>query len=162
MAVKPIPEGFHTVTPYLLARDAAKLVEFVKNAFDAREVYSQKMADGFLHAHLRIGDSMVMIGEAPERVDPVPCKLYLYVQDVDAVYQKALAAGATMVSEPRDEFYGDRAGGVRDAFGNQWWVATHVEDVSESELAKRAAKLKRVDPPPPPGSGAPADGSAPK
>lgn len=155
MAVKPIPEGFHTVTPYLLVRDAAKLIDFAKKAFDAREVFRETMGEGLVHANLLIGDSMVMIGDAPERVEPMPCMLYLYVKDADAAYKKAVAAGAVSVSEPRDEFYGDRSGGVKDAFGNQWWLATHVEDVSPSELAARAAKIAKPAAPPPP-SDAPA------
>jgi len=157
MAVKPIPEGFRTVTPYLLVRDAAKLIEFAKKAFDAREVFRQTIGEGLVHAHLLIGDSMVMIGDAPERVEPVPCMLYLYVKDADATYKKAVAAGGVSVSEPRDEYYGDRSGGVKDAFGNQWWVATHVEDVPPAELAARAAKVKRPDAPlPPPATEPPA------
>ena len=152
MTVKPIPEGFHAVTPYLLVRDAAQLVDFVKNAFDAREVFRQTMGEGLLHAHLQIGDSIVMIGDAPERAEPTPCMLYLYVKNADATYKKALAAGAVSTSEMKDEFYGDRSGGVKDAWGNQWWIATHVEDVPESELAARAAKIKRPAPPAPPAS----------
>ncbi len=147
MPVKPVPEGFHTVTPYLLVRDAAALIDFVKKAFDAREVFRQTMDEGLLHAHLQIGDSIVMIGDAPERAQPTPCMLYLYVKDADAAYKKAVAAGAVTVSAPKDEFYGDRSAGVKDAFGNQWWIATRVEDVTESELAARMAKRARIAPP---------------
>jgi len=140
MTVKPIPDGYHTVTPYLVVPDVAKLLEFLKQAFDARPSQPHAEADGTIrHAEVRIGDSMIMIGQGGPEYPPMPAMLYLYVEDVDAVYKRAIAAGGVAVQEVRDQFYGDRSGGVKDAFGNQWWVATHVEDVSPEEMRKRMA-----------------------
>jgi uncharacterized glyoxalase superfamily protein PhnB len=140
---KPIPDGYHTVTPYLTIQGAAQAIEFLKTAFGAKEIYKMATPDGIVrHAEVRIGDSMVMLGEATPEFTPMPGNLYLYVEDVDRVYEKALQAGATSIREPRDEFYGDRSGGVRDAAGNMWWLATHIEDVPPGELEKRAAASK--------------------
>lgn len=140
MAVKPIPEGFRTVTPYLVVEGAAGLIDFLQQAFDAREVF--RMAgpnDTVGHAEVRIGDSMVMLADASAQHPAQSCMICLYVEDVDAVYRRAIAAGATSIKEPANQFYGDRSGGVRDATGTQWWISTHVEDVSPEELQKRAA-----------------------
>lgn len=142
--VKPIPDGYHTVTPYLLAADVRPLLDFLQRGLGAVEVEKMTAPDGSIrHAEVRIGDSMVMLGAAGGDYPPMPCMLYLYVEDVDALYQRALDAGATPVQPPADQFYGDRSGGVRDAAGNQWWMATHVEDVPPDELARRAAAAKR-------------------
>jgi uncharacterized glyoxalase superfamily protein PhnB len=141
MAVKPIPEGFHTVTPYLLVPEVARLIDFLKQAFGAEEVHRSAAPDGsVMHAQVKVGDSMVMMGEARGDWKPMPVMLYLYVDDVDAWYHRALKAGATPVREIGNEFYGDRVGGVRDPSGNQWWMATHVEDVSPEEMARRQAE----------------------
>jgi uncharacterized glyoxalase superfamily protein PhnB len=143
MTVKPIPEGHHTVTPYLVVQDAAQLIEFMKQAFLAEEILRMAQPDGVIgHAEVRIGDSRVMLGEARGEYKPMPAMLHLYVEDADAVYRRALQAGATSLREPVDEFYGDRIGGVKDRFGNQWWIATHIEDVSPEELARREAALR--------------------
>lgn len=140
MTVKPIPEGYHTVTPYLVVQEAAKLIDFLKQAFDAEEIHRMARPDGtIMHAEIKIGDSRVMMAEASGDVKPMPAMLHLYVEDTDAVYRQALQAGATSLREPEDQFYGDRIGGVRDSFGNQWWMATHIEDVSPEEMARRAA-----------------------
>ena len=140
MTVKPIPDGFHTVTPYLLVSGVPKLIEFVKAAFDAKVTEYMEGPDGTVaHAQVRIGDSMVMMGDPRGMHDPIPASLYLYVPDTDAVYKKALEAGATTVMEPDDRFYGDRNAGVKDPVGNTWWIATHIEDMSPEELRKRAA-----------------------
>ena len=140
MAVKPIPAGYHTVTPYLVVPGAAQLIDFMKQALGAEELSRMDRPDGtVMHAEVKIGDSRVMLGEAGGEVDPMPAMLHLYVEDADAVYQRALQAGATSLREPEDQFYGDRLGGVKDAFGNQWWLATHIEDVSPEEMARRAA-----------------------
>ena len=139
MPVKPIPDGYHTVTPYLMVKGAGSLLDFVKNAFGARE--SEKMIgpDGaIMHAEVKIGDSTIMIADARGQWQPMPSAIYLYVDDADAVYREALAAGATSVMEPANQFYGDRHGGVKDACGNFWWIATHVEDVPAVELQRRA------------------------
>lgn len=144
MAVKPIPDGYHTVTPYLIVSDVAGLIDFLQQVFDAREPNSFQDPDGRIaHAEIRIGDSVVMMGQASGDFAPMPAMLHLYLEDVDAVYQRALSAGATSLREPTDEFYGDRSAGVQDAFGNQWWLATHVEDVPAEELQKRAEAQAR-------------------
>lgn len=142
MAVKPIPDGYRTVTPYLIVEGADKLLTFVKRAFGAKETVRMPGPGGSVgHAEVRIGDSVVMLADATEQSPAVPAMLHLYVEDCDATYRRALDAGATSERELKDEFYGDRMGGVRDPFGNQWYVATHVEDVSVEEMAKRAQEL---------------------
>jgi uncharacterized glyoxalase superfamily protein PhnB len=144
MAVKPIPDGFHTVTPYFAGRDAAGLIAFLKRAFDAQEIDRLATPDGtVMHATVKIGDSMAMIGHV---TDPnyklMPAMLHLYVQDCDAVYKKAIQAGGKSVMEPTDQFYGDRSGAVDDPAGNQWWIATRKEDLSNEELMKRASQRR--------------------
>ena len=145
MAVKPIPEGYHTVTPYLVVKGVAKLIDFLKQAFDAKEMHRTTQPDGtIMHAEVRIGDSAVMMGEARNEAQSMPGSIYLYVNDTDATYKRAIQAGATSIMEPADQFYGDRNGGVKDPVGNHWWIATHIEDVSSEELAKRTeAALKQ-------------------
>jgi PhnB protein len=140
MAVKPIPEGYHTVTPYLTVRGAVKLLEFIQKAFNATILFEMKRPDGSLgHAEAQIGDSRLMIGEAPPDAPAMPAMLYLYLPDADKAYAQAIKAGAESVREVATQFYGDRSGGVKDMCGNQWWVATHVEDVSAEEVERRAA-----------------------
>jgi len=144
MAVKPIPEGYHTVTSYLVVRGAAQLIDFMKQAFAAAEIQRMPLPDGsIMHAEVRIGDSRVMLSEASGEYQPMPTMLHLYVEDMDTVYQRALQAGATSLRQPVDEFYGDRMGGVKDPFGNQWWIATHIEDVSPEELAQRQEATRK-------------------
>ena len=139
MAVQPIPDGFHTVTPYLLVSGVHKLIEFLEQAFGAEATECMDMPDGTVsHAQVKIGNSIIMMGDPRGRCEPTPASLYLYVPDTDAVYRQAIQAGATSVMEPADQFYGDRNAGVKDAFGNTWWIATHVEDVPPDELRKRA------------------------
>ena len=140
MTVKPIPDGFHSVTPYLTVRGAGKMIEFLKKAFGAESVFEpMKRPDGLImHAELKIGDSRVMLGDASEHCQPSQAQLYLYVPNADATYQRAIAAGATSSMEPTDMFYGDRSGSVKDPSGNTWFIATHKEDVAPQELAKRA------------------------
>ena len=117
---------------------AGKLIDFMKAAFDAREIFRMPMPDGSIgHAELRIGNSMIMLGEASGQWKAMPATLQLYLEDVDAVYARAVAAGGTPIAEPANQFYGDRRGGVRDMCGNNWWVATHVEDVSAEEMKRR-------------------------
>jgi PhnB protein len=138
--VKPIPDGYRTVTPYLVVRDAPRLIEFVQQAFGATELMRHLRPDGsVMHAEVQIGDSRVMIGEAPPSSPPMPGCIHLYVVDTDALYHLALQAGATSLREPTNQFYGDRMAGVQDPVGNQWWIATHVEDVPPVEIALRAA-----------------------
>jgi len=138
--VKPIPKGFHTVTPYLIVEGAKKTISFMEQALGAQHDHEPTLRpDGtIMHATLKIGDSMVMISDASEHAKAMPVMLYLYVPDVDAAYQRAIKAGATSIMEPADQFYGDRSGGVKDAAGNSWVFGTHIEDVTPAELKKRA------------------------
>lgn len=138
--VRPIPEGYHSVTPFLVVQGAARLIDFLKQAFDAQELERMAGAGGMImHAELKIGDSRVMISDASGEWSPMPSTLYLYVPDIDASYRRAVGAGATSLREPTNQFYGDRNAGVRDPAGNQWWIATHVEDVSGEEMQRRMA-----------------------
>ena len=140
--VKPIPDGYHTVTPYLTVSGADKVMDFLKRAFDGKEVYALRGPDGRIaHAEIQIGDSRVMLGEARGEWTPTVSTQYLYVQDADSLYRRALEAGATSVQEMKDQFYGDRSGGVKDPAGNMWWIATHIEDVTPQEIDRRAAQM---------------------
>ncbi|MGB3447178.1 MAG: VOC family protein [Xanthobacteraceae bacterium] len=141
--VKPVPDGFHTVTPYLVAEDAKLVIAFMQKAFNAEfDHRPTRRPDGkVMHATLRVGDAHVMIGNASERAKAMPAMLYVYVPNVDEVYAAAIEAGGTSIMEPTDMFYGDRNGGVTDPAGNQWYIATHIEDVSEQELEKRAKEM---------------------
>ena len=147
MAVQPIPEGFHTLTPYLAVDDAAAAIDFYKQAFGAEEQVRMPMEDGKIaHAQLRIGDTPLMLSDPMEQSGVRPPKelgsptgsIFMYVDDVDATVEQAVEAGATVTMEVQDAFWGDRWGTVTDPFGHLWSVATHVEDVPEDELAERA------------------------
>jgi PhnB protein len=147
---KPIPEGHHTVAPYLAIKNGAKALEFYKKAFGASERYSLLLPDGRLgHAEIGLGDSIVMLsdefpeygGKAPDTLGGSPVSIHLYVQDVDAFFKKALAAGAIERKPVMDQFYGDRSGQLEDPFGHLWWVATHKEDVAPAEMQKRVQKM---------------------
>lgn len=121
MAVKRIPEGYHAATPYLIVQGVAKLIDFLEQAFEAEEIErSPGPDDTIMHASVRIGDSVIMMGEPPADHEPMPGSIYLYVNDTDAVYKRALQAGATSMMEPADQFYGDHNAGVKDASGNVW------------------------------------------
>jgi uncharacterized glyoxalase superfamily protein PhnB len=141
--VKPIPDGFHTVTPYLIVDGAEKVISFMQNALGAQYTHEPtKRPDGkIMHATLKVGNSMVMVADSSEHAKATAVMLYLYIPDVDAAYQKALKAGATSVMEPADQFYGDRSGCVKDPAGNSWFFGTHIEDVGADELKKRAAEF---------------------
>jgi len=144
MAVKPIPDGYHTVTPYLINEGAAKLLDFLTSAFGANVSYKMLDDKGDLrHAEVTIGDSKVMVGGAGSQWPAMPCSIYLYVPDVDATYKTAISAGAASLNEPTTHFYGDRSAGVKDPSGNIWWISTHVEDVPEEEMERRAAAAKK-------------------
>ena len=139
MAVKPIPDGFQQVIPYLVIADPDKTVAFLKAAFKAKLIEDVKGPDGATHhAEVRIGDSVVMMGRASDKHKPMASMLYVYVKDVDATYKAAVKAGATSLMEPADQFYGDRNAGVADSQGVQWWIATRKENLSKKELQKRA------------------------
>ncbi len=137
-AVRPIPEGYHTVTPYLVVPGLGTVIEFVKRAFGATEIGRFEGPDNrIMHAEVKIGDSIVMMGEPHGDIQPRPGVLHLYVEDTDAAYRRAIEAGGRSLREPADQFYGDRSGGVQDPAGNQWWISTHVEDVSAEEMKRR-------------------------
>jgi len=138
MSVDPIPPGYHTVIPYLVVSNAAKLIDFLKTAFHAEEMERHSRPDGSTaHAQVRIGDSIVMMGEPTGEAKLTASMLHLYVNDVDNAYARSMNAGAVSIREPSDEFYGDRTAGVEDPAGNQWWISTHIEDVSAEEIAVR-------------------------
>jgi PhnB protein len=142
VAVKPIPDGYRTVTPYLVVQGAAALIEFLKQAFEAMEIRCTLHPEGsIMNAEVRIGDSVVMVSEARGEFKPMPSSIYLYVENTDATYKRALQAGGTSMMEPEDQFYGDRNAGVKDPTGNHWWIATHQEDVSSEEMEKRMKDL---------------------
>ena len=140
MAIKPIPDGFHSVTPILTVNGAARLIDFATRAFDAKQLHRMESPDGsIMHAELKIGDSIVMVSDAKGgQCQPMPTSLYLYVKDADAVYRQALRAGGTSTMEPADQFWGDRMGAVKDPVGNHWMIGTHKEDVPPATLKERA------------------------
>ena len=140
MAVTPIPKGYHTVTPYILVKNAAKFIDFMASVFEAKTTEQFMRPDGKIgHTELRIGDSVIMLSEAMESHPATPVMLYLYVPKVDEVFERAIRAGANVVANVENQFYGDRAGSVKDPTGNTLWIATHVEDVPPNELKRRAA-----------------------
>jgi PhnB protein len=142
MAVQPIPDGFHTLTPYIVASEATGLIEFLKRGLGAEVTHLSSYPDGkVMHAGLRIGDSMLMVTDALPTWPARPTGMYVYVPNVDEMYDRAMAAGATSINPPRNEFYGNRVGGVIDPSGNSWWFATHVEDVGDEELRRRQAAM---------------------
>jgi PhnB protein len=144
MPAKPVPESYHTVTPYLTVKGANALIDFITRAFGATEAHVMRGPNGEVqHGDLMVGDSHVMVGEAGAQWPPMPAQLYLYLPDCDAVYRQAIAAGGISIQEPQTQFYGDRHGAVKDPCGNTWWIATHVEDVPPEELATRAADPAR-------------------
>ena len=149
---KPIPEGYHTATPYLIVKDGARAIEFYKKAFGATELMRMADPSGKIgHAEIKIGDSPIMLADevtemgyrSPQSLGGSPVSILLYVEDVDAVFSQAVAAGAKVQRPVKDQFYGDRIGGVTDPFGHAWYIATHKEDVSPEEMRKRAAAAGR-------------------
>jgi PhnB protein len=147
MAVQPIPEGYHSLTPYLAVEDADKAIEFYKDAFGAQELLRMPGPDGKIaHAELEIGDSKLMLSDPfpqsnvkppSERGGPT-ASIFMYVEDVDAIFEQGQRAGAKVVSELEDMFWGDRFGTLSDPFGHVWSIATHKEDLSEKEMAERS------------------------
>jgi PhnB protein len=147
MATKPVPEGYHTVTPYLHVDDAEQAIDFYKKAFGAKERMRMEAPDGRVaHAEIEIGDSLVMLSDpfpqssvrTPKELGGTTAGVFLYLEDVDAVVKRAVGAGATVTMEVADQFWGDRFGSVTDPFGHSWSIATHVEDVPPEEMAERA------------------------
>jgi|SRR5579883_227972 len=149
--VKPIPEGFHALTPYLVVHDAAQAIEFYKRAFDATEKVRMDGPQGkIVHAELQIGDSRLMLSDevqqnkSPQSMGGTTSGVFLYVKDVDATFQKAVGAGAKATMPPSDMFWGDRFGQLTDPFGHSWSIATHKEDVAPEEMKKRMhAEMER-------------------
>ncbi|MBO0496947.1 VOC family protein [Pseudomonas sp. Marseille-Q1929] len=149
MSVKSIPEGFHSITPYLGVEKAAEAIEFYKKAFGATQVMRLDMPDGSVgHAELRIGDSPIMLGSPCDesafgspRDGKTSVGIHLYVPDVDKQYKQAIDAGGTVISEPKDQFYGDRSGTLKDPFGHVWFLATHKEDLTEAQIRQRAMEM---------------------
>lgn len=141
MAANPLPENHQAVVAYPIVRGVPSLIEFLVAAFDAEEVHRTKQDDGtVMHAQVRVNDSLLMMGEAGTSHKPMPASLYVYVDDVDRVYHRALKAGAVSVMEPADQFYGDRTGGVKDPVGNVWWIASQLEALTSEELQRRATE----------------------
>lgn len=148
--VTPVPKGLHTVTPYLIIRNAARAIEFYKKAFGATEVmrFADPRSGKIGHAEIKIGDSSVMLADeypemqyrSPQSLGGSSVLMQLYVEDVDALFKQAVAAGAKVLRPVADQFYGDRSGSVTDPFGHLWNIATHKEDLSDEELLKRSAK----------------------
>lgn len=148
MAVRPIPEGYHSVTPYLSLQNASAAIEYYKKAFGAEETVRMEGPDGKIgHAELKIGDSFIMLADefpgtesrSPKSLGGVSSSLMIYIEDVDSVFKRAIAAGGKQTRPVTDQFYGDRSGTLVDPFGHVWTVATHVEDVEPEEMGRRAA-----------------------
>ena len=153
--MKPIPPGHNSVSPYLIVDGAARALEFYARAFGAVELMRHGAPGGKIgHAEIRIGDTVVMLADehpdhdayAPKKFGGSPVRLHLYVEDVDAVVQRAVAAGAKLTRPVADQFYGDRNGAVEDPFGHSWHVSTHIEDVSAEELQRRMAAMAKDKP----------------
>lgn len=147
MAAQPVPEGYHTLTPYLSVDDAAAAIDFYQRAFGAKERVRMAGPDGKIaHAELEIGDSFVMLSDpfpqfvprSPNELGGTSVGLFAYVENVDEVVQQAVDAGATLTMAPEDQFWGDRFGSVTDPFGHSWQIATHVEDVPAEEMEERS------------------------
>lgn len=144
--VNPVPAGYSTVTPWIVSRDSAGLIAFLEAAFGATELARVQMEDGTIgHAEVRIGDSVVMMFDARPAWPNTPAFLRLYVPDGDAVFQQALNAGATAVTEMTEMAWGDRVGRVRDPFGNLWWIQTRIAELSLEEMAQRAAEPRFIE-----------------
>jgi len=142
---KAIPDGYHTLTPYLTVSDAEGMLRFLQEVFGAELRERHNHPDGKLkHGELQIGDSRIMVGQATEQFTPRPQTLYVYLADVDAAYARALGAGAKSLSAVADQFYGDRSGGFEDPAGNWWWVATRIEDLDAEEMQRRANKQEQL------------------
>jgi PhnB protein len=150
MPVQPVPEGYHTLTPYLIVRDAAAALEYYARAFGARELFRMAQPGGkVMHAEIQIGNSRIMLADefpeinarGPQAYGGSPVALLLYVEDVDSFYARALESGATALRPVKDQFYGDRSGGLQDPFGHIWHIATHIEDVSVDEMRRRYAEV---------------------
>ncbi len=144
MSINPIPERYKNVIPYLICNNTDKVIEFCQKVFDAKLTDITKRDDGkIVHATIHIRDSAVMLSEFSEKYPPFPAMMYIYVEDVDSVYKKGIDAGGISLREPTDEFYGDRSCGLKDTSGNQWWIASHIEDVSNEEIERRQREISK-------------------
>jgi PhnB protein len=148
--IEPIPAGYHSVTPYLVIKDAARAIDFYKEVFGATELARMLMPDGsIMHAEIKIGDSPIMLTDecpdwnalSPLTIGGTSVSIVLYLDDVDGVVNRAVAAGATVLMPVADQFWGDRMGTVADPFGHKWSIATHMEDVSPEEMSRRAGEM---------------------
>lgn len=148
--VKPVPEGYHSITPYLMVRGASGAIEFYKNVFGAEELSRMDAPGGMVgHAELKIGDSRIMLsdefpemgGKSPESTSGSPVMLHFYTEDVDRIIEKAINAGASLKRPVEDQFYGDRAGSITDPYGHEWYIATHIEDIPDDEVRRRAREI---------------------
>jgi|KBSSwiStaDraftv2_1062776.scaffolds.fasta_scaffold1591158_1 PhnB protein len=144
--VKPIPEGYHSLTPYLIVDGGAKALEYYKQAFGATELFRMEHEGKIAHAEMKIGDSPFMLADerefkGPKTIGGTPVSIMIYVEDCDAVFKQAIAAGGTELKPLRDQFYGDRSGALTDPFGHIWGIATHKEDVTPEEINKRIATM---------------------
>ncbi|PTR16559.1 PhnB protein [Nitrosospira sp. Nsp2] len=157
MSIRPIPDGYHSITPYLMINGAAEAIEFYRRAFGAKELFKMDAPGGKIgHAEIEIGNSRIMMaddcgGESPfsnpQSAGGSPVGLHLYVEDVDAVFAQAVSEGATVIKSVKDQFYGDRTGALKDPFGHIWFLATHKEELSPDEIKQRAeAMFKQSDP----------------
>ena len=145
MKRSPVPDGYHSITPYLKLPNAGRLVKFLKDAFGGVETARLTKPDGsLLHAEVRIGDSLVMVHELPSQGKPKPSMLYLFVEDVDETYKRALEAGGTSVTEPTNMYYGDRVACVRDVSDNDWWIATRLETPTLEGVQERATAFLKA------------------
>lgn len=152
MPVKPIPDGYHSVTPYLIITEAVKALDFYRRAFGATELFRLTDANGRIgHAEIKIGDSPIMLADempemkylSPKSLGGTPVSILLYVENVDAVFATAITAGAVVTRPVMDQFYGDRSGTLTDPFGHVWTLATHIQDVSHEEMTRRIAALSK-------------------
>jgi PhnB protein len=141
--VQAVPKGFNTVTPFIMVDNAESLIDFIERGLNGNVEFKMKNDDGkIMHASVRIGNSPIMISDVMDGQEPITSMLYLYVDNVDELYEQGLAvSGTKSARELRDEYYGDRAGCLEDQWGNKWWIATHIEDVSKEELESRKSKL---------------------
>jgi uncharacterized glyoxalase superfamily protein PhnB len=138
---RPLPSGYHSVTPHLITTEASRVIEFLQHVFGGVERLRLADPQGrILHAEVAIGDSILMVAEATEERKPMPSSFAMYVDDVDQTYRRAIESGARSLRTPADQFYGDRSGGVQDLAGNHWWIATHLEDVPPDEIRLRAER----------------------
>lgn len=135
------PHGYHTITPQAVVDDARAMLDFVEKVFDGTVISLYEEGDSVRHSEIQVGDSRLMIASSNEEFLEFPFMMNVYVDDVDTTFAKAVEHGATPLRDPEDQFYGDRTGGVRDTQGNQWWISTHIEDVSDEEVERRMSEM---------------------